>query len=165
MNDKPKGMDLQVFKIISLVGKPLALIPFSNENATPNCFPRLYPLLLFLLYMIGGIATFSNRTSHYANLSTMQFVLRVLLDLDLHVHNFYTIIIISMFKQRKWTTLIKNLENVGYHQVNERSPYLTFIISHLVLWTVTRFLCPVWIYFIGVTFLKLYCVEYFIFFI
>jgi hypothetical protein len=83
-NDKPKGMDLKVFKLISLVGKHLALIPFSNENATPNCFPRLYPLLVFLLYMIGGIATFA-RTSPYANLSTMQFVLRVLLDLDLQI--------------------------------------------------------------------------------
>jgi hypothetical protein len=75
----------------------------------------------------------------------MQFALRVLLDVNLYAHNFH---------------LRRNLETVEYHQNNETSPYLTFIISHLVLWSVTAFAFYVWIDFFGVAFLKLYNVEH-----
>ncbi|KAJ3617749.1 hypothetical protein MTP99_006843 [Tenebrio molitor] len=90
----------------------------------------------------------------------MQFALRVLLDVNLYAHNFHTTIVIGLFNRDKWSILRRNLETVEYHQNNETSPYLTFIISHLVLWSVTAFAFYVWIDFFGVAFLKLYNVEH-----
>jgi hypothetical protein len=91
----------------------------------------------------------------------VQFALRVLLDVNLYAHNFHTTIVIGLFKRDKLSILRRNLETVEYHQNNEISPYLTFIISHLVvLWSVTAFAFYVWIDFFGVAFLKLYNVQY-----
>jgi hypothetical protein len=83
---------LQKMKIIFFVGKLAAL-----TRRTPNCFPKLYALLVLLLFI-------------------MQLVLRVLLErpqLLQHLHR--------KSKQPKWTIMIPDLETVRYHQ---STPYL-----------------------------------------
>jgi hypothetical protein len=113
---------------IFFVGKLAAL-----TRRTPNCFPKLYALLVLLLF-------------------TMQLVLRVLLErpqLLQHLHR--------KSKQPKWTIMIPDLETVRYHQstpiscpVPPSSPYLTFRYSGWRLRFTSEF---------GISFLKFYCVA------
>jgi hypothetical protein len=153
-HDKPENLVLQLMKIISFFEKPVALTP---QPRAANCLRKLYTLLVFHLYKSNSCQQKVTLCKIDHNAIITEGTTRAR---HLSAHNFFIIIIISMFKQWKLTISIKNLKTVGYHQVNERSPCLTFIISHLVLRTVTVFAFYVWIDFFSVSLLKLYCGEY-----
>jgi hypothetical protein len=153
-------MDLKIITPIFTIGKLLALTPSTTKNLSPTSFQKLYSILVFLFYICGTTLSFVNRKSHYSKLSVMQLVLRVLLDVDLFVHSFYTVIVVGLFKRHQWIIIITKLETVQYENDNERRYYSTFVVSHLVLLLMTVFAFYVWIDFFGVDFLQLYLVEY-----
>jgi hypothetical protein len=130
-------MDLKIITPIFTIGKLLALTPSTTKNLSPTSFQKLYSILVFLFYICGTTLSFVNRKSHYSKLSVMQLVLRVLLDVDLFVHSFYTVIVVGLFKRHQWIIIITKLETVQYENDNERRYYSTFVVSHLVLLLVT----------------------------
>ncbi|RZC35003.1 hypothetical protein BDFB_012719 [Asbolus verrucosus] len=85
-------MDLQIIKILFNFGKILALTPSPIEERSSNC--------------LG---------------TPIELILKIFIDIGNYTHNLYFMIILNVFRRKKWYKFIKNLEDV---RSNEKSTNL-----------------------------------------
>ncbi|RZB40647.1 uncharacterized protein BDFB_011115, partial [Asbolus verrucosus] len=92
-------MDLKAINSILKVGRIFALTPSSTENRKPSIFQKCYVILVFLTLTVGA-----------------SLVMRIVMDIDLFLHDCYSLFILMIFKRERWFKLIKNLRARYKHQ-------------------------------------------------
>jgi hypothetical protein len=105
-------MDLEVIDIIFTYGKFTALTPSSRNNHKPHCLQKLYEICLYLLYVVGFIASIYNNSCVYQVLTTVQIVLGIVCDLNQFCYVFYILIVMMRLRRSRWLRLIKSLAAV-----------------------------------------------------
>jgi hypothetical protein len=143
-------MDLEIIKKIFSIGKYLALTPANTQNMSPTLFRKFYAIFVFSLYAFDTINSIYFKKSFFSQMSMIQLVLRLLSSADLFAHSFYTVIVVGLLKQHKWSVLMKNLKTVESKNSTTRS-YVTFVVSHILLFIMTTFTFYVWIKYFGYT--------------
>ncbi|EFA05768.1 gustatory receptor 43 [Tribolium castaneum] len=145
-------MDHNILKSIFLIGSPFGLCQ--------NKFYKLFAIGFFLLYNVGIIVKFHARqNSSYWTLSSMQFVLRLLLNCDLYFHNFYVFIIVGITKRNQLTRLVTNIKKIKLGGLSQYHCvffgwYITMVavlsLNFYIWWTCFKF-----------DFIRFYLIEYF----
>ncbi|XP_068901868.1 putative gustatory receptor 39b [Tenebrio molitor] len=105
-------MDLEVIDIIFTYGKFTALTPSSRNNHKPHCLQKLYEICLYLLYVVGFIASIYINYCVYQVLTTVQIVLGIVCDLNQFCYVFYILIVMMRLRRSRWLRLIKSLAAV-----------------------------------------------------
>ncbi|KAH0815855.1 hypothetical protein GEV33_006936 [Tenebrio molitor] len=99
------------------------------------------------------------RKSVYSRLTLIPAVLRILLEVDLLIYGFYTVIVVGLMKRKQWSLLIRNLERVECEVNNQRSLYWIFFASNAIYFAMNIYTLYVWIDVVGVKFIQGFCVE------
>ncbi|RZC35590.1 hypothetical protein BDFB_012381, partial [Asbolus verrucosus] len=137
-----------------------ALTPSSTENRKPSISQKCYIIFVFLILTVGASVSLYLRRFFYRRFSLMQLAMRIIMDIDLYLHNCYSLLILMVIKRYRWFKLIKTLRFVDCPEYKNHH-YLIFISTHIVFFSITCFNLTVWptILALGFKYLKQYSVE------
>ncbi|XP_068901867.1 uncharacterized protein [Tenebrio molitor] len=153
-------MDLEVIDMIFTFGKFVALTPSSTNNHNPHCLQKLYEICLYLLYIVGFIASAYAKSPVYQALTSVQFVLAALRDLNQFCFIFYILIVMMRLKRSRWLRLIKSV--AGVKSAPKKIPLkLIFVASQLVYFSLTTFGVYTYIADAGLTVAAFYIGEFY----
>jgi hypothetical protein len=116
--------DRRVIQLLFKIGKCLAFTPFSLTGSKPSRFQKIYKSAILTLYTAVTIYTWYTRMIFYVDLTKIQLVLKVLIDVNVYAHNFYTLVVV---KQEHWFTLMCCLANID-NQAKQDSYLLTALV-------------------------------------
>jgi hypothetical protein len=105
-------MDLEVIDMIFTFGKFVALTPSSTNNHNPHLLQELYEICIYLLYVVGFIASAYAKSPVYQALTSVQFVLAALCELNQFCYTFYILIVVMKLRRTIWFRFIKSLAAV-----------------------------------------------------
>ncbi|KAH0813380.1 hypothetical protein GEV33_009411 [Tenebrio molitor] len=124
-------MDLQIIETIFSVGKFTALTPSSTKNHNPHWWQKLYEVSIFLVYVVSFILTASGNNSVRATLTSIQFGLIILYELNQFINVSYILIVMMRVRRSLWFRLIESL--AGVQSGSRRIPLkLIFAMSQLI---------------------------------
>jgi gustatory receptor len=153
-------MDLEVIDMIFTFGKFVALTPSSTNNHNPHCLQKLYEICVYLLYIVGFIASAYAKSPVYQALTSVQFVLAALRDLNQFCFIFYILIVMMRLKRSRWLRLIKSV--AGVKSAPKKIPLkLIFVASQLVYFSLTTFGVYTYIADAGLTVAAFYIGEFY----
>jgi hypothetical protein len=131
-------MDLEVIDTIFTFGNFAALTPSSTNNSNPHSLQKLYEICVYLLYVVGFSASIYANFPMYQQITSMEFVLSILYDLNQFCYVFYILIVMMRLRRSRWFRLIKSLAAVKSAKINIPLK-LIFVASQLVYYCLTAF--------------------------
>ncbi|RZB77522.1 hypothetical protein BDFB_013856, partial [Asbolus verrucosus] len=123
-------MDLETLNSVLKVGRIFALTPSSTENRKPSIVQKCYIIFVFLTLTVGVGVSLYLRRFFYTGFPPIQFLLRIIMDVDLYLHNCYSLLILMVHERERWFKLIKNLRAVDCAEYKNHH-CLTFISTHI----------------------------------
>jgi hypothetical protein len=124
-------MDLQIIDTLFTCGKFAALTPSSTKNTNPYWSQKLYSTSVFLVNFVAFIVSTCDSTLNYHLLTSMQFVLATLFELNQFCFLFYVLIVVMILRRSRWFRLIKSLATV--QAAPQRIPIkMVFVVPQVV---------------------------------
>jgi gustatory receptor len=153
-------MDLEIIDIIFTFGKFAALTPSSSTNHNPHCLQKLYEICVYLVYIVAFLAFTYVNSPEYHLLTSIQFVLAILCDLNEFLYVFYVLIVVMRLRRSRWFRLIKSL--AGVQSATKNIPLkLIFVASQLAYYCLTIFGVYCYITYAGLTMAAFYIGEFY----
>ncbi|XP_044264830.1 uncharacterized protein LOC123011459 [Tribolium madens] len=157
-------MSLKLVKLVFKFGSLLALTPAKIEKNGLGFPSKIYALLWIILFTAGVSISCIYRKPFYKEMTLVELILQVAMDIVLYILNI-SIITITATKKRQWQKFIKILQTLQINKENEKIFwFLSFLLTSIIYVLSKIYETYVWSPVLGVLYYKMYAVEYFQFY-
>jgi hypothetical protein len=153
-------MDLKKLQFCFKTGSILALTPPTLASFKPTILQRLYIILVFSLFTAVVLWSKIQEMNFYTRYNYIQFILHLMVDLNLYLHTCYPLVLLLTTKRKQWFKLVNGLSRIDRF-ATKNTNNLTFVIALVVFCVASVLTCAAWLHFFGWNIFKMYIVEHF----